>query len=68
VRITSVIKENRLWSFVNTIVLVLASDPIALDVHEVKEAKTQIIILDRVRDHLIPHFAEKQTTKSCGMH
>jgi hypothetical protein len=63
VRITSVLKENKLWSFVNTIVPVPASDPIALDVHEVKEAKAQRIILDGVRDHLIPHLDEKQTTK-----
>jgi hypothetical protein len=63
VRITSVLKENKLWLFANTIVPVPASDPIALDVHEVKEAKTQRIILDGVRDHLIPHLAEKKTAK-----
>jgi hypothetical protein len=40
-----------------------ASNPIALDVHEVKEAKTQRIILDGVKDHLIPHLAEKKTAK-----
>ena len=63
VRITSVLKENKLWLFANIVVPVPASDPIALDVHEVKEAKTQRIILDGVRDHLIPHLAEKKTTK-----
>jgi hypothetical protein len=63
VRITSVLKENKLWLFANTVVPVPASNPIALDVHEVKEAKTQRIILDGVRDHLIPHLAEKKTTK-----
>jgi hypothetical protein len=51
-----------LWSFANTIFHVPSSDPIALDVHEVREAKTQRIILDRVKDHLIPHLAEKKTT------
>ena len=39
-----------------------ASDPIALDIHEVKEAKSQRLILDGIRDHLIPHVAEKKTT------
>jgi hypothetical protein len=63
VRITSVLKENKLWLFANTIVPIPASDPIALDVHEVKEAKAQRIILDRVRDHLIPHLVEKKTAK-----
>jgi hypothetical protein len=40
VRINNVLKENKLWSFANTIVPVPTSDPISLDVHEVREAKT----------------------------
>jgi len=63
VRINSVLKENKLWLFVNTIVHVLALDPIALDVYEVKEAKTRRIILDEVKDHIIRHLAEKKTAK-----
>ena len=59
VRIASVLKENKLWTFANTIVPVPSADPIALDVHEVKEARAQRIILDRVKDHLIPHLTEK---------
>jgi hypothetical protein len=39
VRIASVLKENKLWMFANSIVPVPSSDPIALDVHEVKEAR-----------------------------
>jgi hypothetical protein len=62
VRINSVLKENTLCSFANTIVPIPSSDPIALDVHEVREAKTQRIILDRVKDHLITHLDEKKTT------
>jgi hypothetical protein len=62
VRINNVLKENKLWSFANTIVHVPTSDPIGLDVHEVREAKNQRITLDGVRDHLIPHLAEKKTT------
>jgi hypothetical protein len=61
VRINSVLKENKLWSFAN-IVVVVPTDPTTLDVHEVNEAKTQRIILDGVKDHLIPHLAEKKTT------
>jgi hypothetical protein len=63
VRITSDLKENKLWTFVNTIVPVPSSDPIALDIHDVKETRAQGIILDGVNDHLIPHLDEKQTTK-----
>ena len=62
VRISSVLEENKLWLFANTIVHVPDSYPIALDVHEVREAKTQRIILDGVKDHLIPHLAGKKTT------
>jgi hypothetical protein len=39
------------------------TDPVALDLHEVKEAKAQRIILDGVKDHLIPHLVEKKTTQ-----
>jgi hypothetical protein len=31
--------------------------------HEVKESKVHRIILDGVKDHLIPHLAEKKTVK-----
>jgi hypothetical protein len=34
-----------------------------LDLHEVKEAKTQGIIMDGVKDPLIPHLVENKTTK-----
>jgi hypothetical protein len=62
VRMSAILRENKLWSFVSTIVVVPTTDPIALDLHEVKEAKAQRLILDGVKDHLIPHLAEKKTT------
>jgi hypothetical protein len=34
-----------------------------LDLLEVKEAKSQRLILDVVKHHLIPHLDEKKTTK-----
>jgi hypothetical protein len=40
-----------------------AADPVALDLHEVKEAKAQGIIMDGVKDHLMPHLAEKKAIK-----
>jgi hypothetical protein len=63
VRMLAILRENKIWSFVNTIVVVPSTNPIALDLHEVKEAKAQRIILDGVKDHLIPHLAKKKTTK-----
>jgi hypothetical protein len=50
-----------LWSFAN-IIVPIPTYPTTLDVHEVNEAMTGRIILDRVKDHLIPHLAEKKKT------
>jgi hypothetical protein len=63
VRITIVLKEKHLWDFSSTTVTPPSSDRIDLDLHEVKEAKEKRIILDGVKDHLIPHLTEKKTTK-----
>jgi hypothetical protein len=58
-----VLKENKIYNYVNSIVAAPATNPITLDMHEVKEAKAQRIILDGVKDYLIPHLAEKNNTK-----
>jgi hypothetical protein len=60
---STILRENKIWSFVSTIVFVPTIDPIFLDLHEVKEAKYLRIILDGVKDHLIPHLAKNKTTK-----
>jgi hypothetical protein len=57
-----VLKENKIWTYVSSVVVAPATDPISLDLHEIKEAKAQRI-LDGVSDHLIPRLAEKKTTK-----
>ena len=59
---TAVLKENRLWTIVSTVVTPPPdTDHVALDMHEVKQDKAQRLILDGIRDHLIPHVAEKKT-------
>jgi gag-polypeptide of LTR copia-type len=63
VRLSAVLKENKIYNYVSSVVAAPAADPVALDLHEVKEAKAQRIILDGVKDHLIPHLAEKKTAK-----
>jgi hypothetical protein len=63
VQISYVLKENKIWIYVNTIVVVPTTNLISLDLHEVKEEKAHRIILDGVKDPLIPHLAEKKTTK-----
>jgi hypothetical protein len=45
---------------VSYVIVAPTTYPVALDFHEVNEAKAQNIILDGVKDHLIPHFAEKK--------
>jgi hypothetical protein len=59
-----VLKENNIWNYVNYVVVVPAIDLVALDLDEVKEAKAQRIILDGVKDHLIPHLAKNNTSKA----
>jgi hypothetical protein len=59
---STILRANKLWSFVNTIVVVPTKYPIDLDVHEGKESKSQRLILDGVNDSLIPHLAKKKTT------
>jgi hypothetical protein len=43
--------------------LVPTIDHISLDFHEVKEAKAQRIVLDGVKDHLLPRLVEKPIAK-----
>jgi hypothetical protein len=59
---SAILRENKLWIFVSSIVVVFTTDPIALDVHEGKEAKAHRLILDGVKDSHIPHLLEKKTT------
>jgi hypothetical protein len=57
-----VLKENKIWNYVIFVVVAPTTNPVALDLHEVKEEKAQRIILDSVKDPLIPHLSEKKTT------
>jgi hypothetical protein len=58
-----VLKENKIWNYLSFFIVVPTKNPIALDLHEVKKAKSQRIILDGVKDQLIPHLDEKNTSK-----
>jgi hypothetical protein len=55
-------KENKIWNYVIYVVVAPTSDHVALDLHEVNEAKNHRIILDGVKDPLIPHLSQKKTT------
>jgi hypothetical protein len=39
VRFSAVLKENKIYSYVNSVVAAPAVDPVALDLHETKKAK-----------------------------
>ena len=60
--ITAILKEWKMWKFANSIVT-KPTDKDALEEHEALEARAQRVILDGVKDHMIPHLAEKKTTK-----
>jgi len=69
VRMSAILRENKIWISISTIVVAPSTDPINLDLYEVNEAKYQRLILDGVKDQLIPHLAEKKSTKEiwcCG--
>jgi hypothetical protein len=55
-------EEVDLWEHVEKVVPELV-DPMKLVAHHKKEAKAKRIILDLVKDHFIPHIAEKMTGK-----
>jgi hypothetical protein len=56
------LKEYDLWELVDKSVTPL-KDMTTLDAHNKKEVKVEIVLLDSVKDHLIPHLNEKKMTK-----
>jgi hypothetical protein len=61
-RIMLVLMENDIWEFANSIV-VPPVDPKDLAIHKQKDVKAKRIILDGVKDHLIPHLSRKNSTR-----
>jgi hypothetical protein len=61
-RIMLVLMENNIWEFSNSIVAP-PTDPKDLAAHKLNAMKDRRIILDRVKDHLIPHLSGKTTAK-----
>jgi hypothetical protein len=62
VRVTLAFKEYDIWELVDKVVPP-PIDPTTLESHNKKEIKAQRVILDSVKDHLIPHLSEKKMTK-----
>ena len=64
-RILLVLRENELWEEVvrnttaNPIVILVATDAVAYSAFNKKDIKAMRIILDVVKDHVIPHISGK---------
>jgi hypothetical protein len=56
------LEENRLWYFVEW-KAILPANPAQQAAHLKKNVKTRRIIVDGVKDHIIPHLSSKKTTK-----
>jgi hypothetical protein len=61
-RIALVLEEQGLWEFVEG-TTVLPVDPTQQPTHLRKDVKARRIIIDGVKDHIIPHLSGKKTTK-----
>jgi hypothetical protein len=57
-----VLMDNDIWEFSNSIVSP-PMDPKDMTSHNLKDVKARRIILDRVKDHLIPHLFGKNLTR-----
>lgn len=56
--------ENGIWEFANT-KLTLPTIVVELVIHNQKHVKAKRIILDAMKEHVIPHLAEKKTIETC---
>ena len=65
VRINVALKEWKIWRFANS-KMTKPTNRDELEEFEAFEARGQRVIPDGVKDHLIPHLAEKKTAKDMG--
>ena len=61
-RLIFLLEENDLKDYVEIVILDL-NDAQELATHRKREVKAKRVLLDFVKDHLIPHIFEKKTTK-----
>jgi hypothetical protein len=61
-KITLLLEENGIKEYVTTVVAV-PSDTTLLAEYKKDDAKARRIILDGVKDHIVPHIAELDTAK-----
>jgi hypothetical protein len=56
------LKEYDLWELVDKVVTT-PTDLAALEAHNNNDFKTERVLLNSMKDHLIPHLSEKKMTK-----
>jgi hypothetical protein len=61
-RLLFLLEENDLKDYVE-MVISNPNDPQELATHRKREVKAKRVLLDSVKDHLIPHISEKKTAK-----
>ena len=57
-RIVLLLEESELWEIVES-AITLPTDPILLSEFKKKNVRAKRIILDSVKDHIIPHVSKK---------
>jgi hypothetical protein len=57
-----VLKEYNLWELLDKVVTP-PTNPTTLEAQNKKEIKVERVLLDSLKDHLIPHLAEKNMAK-----
>jgi len=61
-KISFLLKENCLKEYATSVVAISA-DPIHLTTHKKEDAKARRIILEGVKDHIVPHITDLDTMK-----
>ena len=61
-RILSILDKHRIKGFALR-VMAIPIDPVANERYEEAMAKAKCMILDGVKDHVVPHISEKEMTK-----
>lgn len=61
-KIFLLLEENDLKEYA-TSVIVVPTNPQQLSMYKKKDAKARRIILDGIKDHIVPHIAKLDTTK-----
>ena len=62
-RIALLLEEHELWDIVHhttTVPVVIPTDPTQLAAYNKKNVKAKRLILDAIKDHLIPHISVKK--------